>query len=162
VSIAPGGSDGLLCGTVLLVEDNEFNAALVIELLVRMGLDVAHAIDGEQAHRMADATRFDVILMDCQMPKVDGYAATRRIRESEGMNGKARVPIVALTANALSGDREKCLRAGMDDYLAKPYTANQLHGKLLSWLPTTAKGDLVRSLEGDQHEADPRLRTVAD
>ena len=94
--------------------------------------------------------------------KVDGYAATRRIRESEGMNGKARVPIVALTANALSGDREKCLRAGMDDYLAKPYTANQLHGKLLSWLPTTAKGDLVRSLEGDQHEADPRLRTVAD
>jgi signal transduction histidine kinase/FixJ family two-component response regulator len=162
VSIAPGGSDGLLCGTVLLVEDNEFNAALVIELLVRMGLDVAHAIDGEQAHRMADATRFDVILMDCQMPKVDGYEATRRIRESEGVNGKARVPIVALTANALSGDREKCLRAGMDDYLAKPYTANQLHGKLSSWLPRTAKGDLVRSLEDDQHEAGSRVRTAAD
>ncbi len=73
--------------------------------------------------------------MDCQMPNVDGYEATRRIRRAERAASKAPVPIAAVTANALAGDREKCLAAGMDDYLAKPYTAVQLRSKLVAWLP---------------------------
>lgn len=124
-----------LHGSVLLVEDNEFNAALVVELLTLMGLDATHAVDGEQAHRLFCGHRFDAILMDCQMPNVDGYESTRRIRATENESGALRVPIIALTANALSGDRQKCLGAGMDDYLAKPYTAGQLHAKLSAWLP---------------------------
>jgi CheY-like chemotaxis protein len=140
-SITPESRGARLRGAVLLVEDNEFNAALVVELLSRMGLEVIHALDGEQAHRLACNTRFDVILMDCQMPKVDGYESTRRIRFSEKNAGVASVPIIALTANALSGDREKCLRSGMDDYLCKPYTANQLHAKLAAWLPTPKSTD---------------------
>ena len=124
-----------LAGTVLLVEDNDFNAALVAELLTLMGLNVSRAADGEDAHRQACERSFDLVLMDCQMPKVDGYESTRRIRDSERASGNHRVPIIALTANALSGDRQKCLDAGMDDYLAKPYTAAQLHAKLATWLP---------------------------
>jgi len=124
-----------LRGTVLLAEDNELNAALVVELLGLMGLEVVHAADGDQAQTQAAARRFDAILMDCQMPKVDGYEATRRLRADEMRSGRPRVPVIALTANALPGDREKCLGAGMDDHLAKPYTAAQLHATLGAWLP---------------------------
>jgi signal transduction histidine kinase/CheY-like chemotaxis protein len=125
-----------LAGTILLAEDNDFNAALIVELLSLMGLAVTRAAEGAEAHRLACERRFDLVLMDCQMPGVDGYEATRRIRASESAcEGAARLPIVALTANALSGDRQKCLDAGMDDYLAKPYSADQLHAKLGRWLP---------------------------
>ena len=145
-----------LQGTVLLVEDNEFNAALVLELLRLMGLTATHAVDGELAHRHVSKQPFDVVLMDCQMPNVDGYEATRRIRTSEREGGSARVPIIALTANALSGDRERCLEAGMDDYLAKPYTADELHAKLAAWLPgaLVGEGDATKGLRAGR-----RLRT---
>jgi two-component system, sensor histidine kinase len=135
IATPPALQHQALSGAVLLVEDNEFNAALVCELLTIMGLTVTRACDGQEAHRFACEQRYDVVLMDCQMPNVDGYESTRRIRTSEQSNGTARVPIIALTANALSGDRQKCLTAGMDDYLAKPYTASQLHAKLVTWLP---------------------------
>ena len=134
----PIGAPERLEGMVLLAEDNELNAALVTELLTLLGLSVTHAGDGEQAHRCTLERRFDVILMDCQMPRVDGYEATRRIRASEQSGGALRTPIVAVTANALSGDRERCLDAGMDDYLPKPYTVQQLHAKLVTWLPGTS------------------------
>jgi signal transduction histidine kinase/FixJ family two-component response regulator len=134
-----------LAGRVLLVEDNEFNAALVAELLTLLGLMVTRASDGEQAHRLACEECFEVVLMDCQMPKVDGYESTRRIRSSEQTSGMPRLPIVALTANALSGDRQKCLDAGMDDYLAKPYTAAQVHAKLARWLPERIETSGARS-----------------
>jgi two-component system, sensor histidine kinase and response regulator len=104
-----------------------------------MGLTVRCAFDGEEARQVADNTRFDIILMDCQMPTMDGYEATRCIRESERVRSKIAVPIIAITANALAGDREKCLAAGMDDYLAKPYTTDQLRAKLEAWLPIPAK-----------------------
>lgn len=125
-------------GTVLLAEDNEFNAMLAKELLSLMGLKVLLAIDGAEACRHAEQHRFDVILMDCQMPNVDGYEATRRIRHAERAASKPPVAIVAVTANALAGDREKCLAAGMNDYLAKPYSAAQLRSKLIAWLPEPA------------------------
>jgi signal transduction histidine kinase/CheY-like chemotaxis protein len=124
-----------LAGTVLLVEDNEFNAMLAKELLSLMGLEVTLAVNGAEACFAFEQQRFDVVLMDCQMPDVDGYEATRRIRCSERASSKAAVPIVAVTANALAGDREACLAAGMNDYLAKPYTAAQLRAKLIAWLP---------------------------
>ncbi|MEO8835902.1 MAG: ATP-binding protein, partial [Caldimonas sp.] len=123
-----------LKGNVLLVEDNEFNALLAKELLTLMGLTVACAVDGEAAACMAANLCFDAILMDCQMPNVDGYEATRRIRELERKMDWPGVPIIAITANALAGDRDECLAAGMDDYLAKPYTAAQLHAKLVRWI----------------------------
>jgi len=125
-------------GTVLLAEDNEFNAILAKELLGLMGLTVTVAVDGAEACRAAEQHRFDVILMDCQMPNIDGYEATRLIRQSELATSAAAVPIIAVTANALAGDREKCLAAGMNDYLAKPYTAAQLRSKLIAWLPEPA------------------------
>jgi signal transduction histidine kinase/CheY-like chemotaxis protein len=130
-----GAANQPLEGTVLLAEDNEFNAMLATELLTRMGLDVTLATDGAEAIRQAAGRRFDVILMDCQMPNIDGYEATRRIRMIESRGSAVLVPIIAVTANALAGDREKCLAAGMNDYLAKPYTAAQLRSKLVSWLP---------------------------
>ncbi|MEO6325829.1 MAG: ATP-binding protein, partial [Thermoanaerobaculia bacterium] len=124
----------LLVGTVLLVEDNELNAALAKDLLGLLGLDVTLVSDGKQAVAAASAGNFDVILMDCQMPVMDGYAATRAIRGEEHARGSARVPIVAVTANALAGDREICIEAGMDDHLAKPYTAAQLRVVLATWI----------------------------
>jgi signal transduction histidine kinase/CheY-like chemotaxis protein len=134
---APRSTSEKLTGAVLVAEDNDFNAALVAELLTLLGLTVTRAADGEQAHRLTLERRFDLVLMDCQMPCVDGCESTRRIREEEGARGTLRVPIVAVTANALSGDRERCLAAGMDDYLAKPYTMKQLQDKLVKWLPRT-------------------------
>jgi len=124
-----------LRGSVLLVEDNELNAALAQDLLGLMGLEVVLACDGQQAIEVAAAKDFDLILMDCRMPVLDGYAATRAIRLEERQRGTRRIPIVAVTANALAGDREVCLDAGMDDHLAKPYTAAQLREVLATWLP---------------------------
>jgi CheY-like chemotaxis protein len=141
----PAAANQPLEGSVLLAEDNEFNAMLAAELLTLMGLKVTLAADGAVAHRAAEAHRFDVILMDCQMPNLDGYEATRRIRQAELAASKPPVPIIAVTANALAGDREKCLAAGMDDYLAKPYTVAQLRSKLIAWLPEPADRPSVPS-----------------
>jgi signal transduction histidine kinase/CheY-like chemotaxis protein len=123
-----------LRGRVLLVEDNELNAALAKDLLGIIGLDVTLALDGRQAVAEVSARPFDIVLMDCQMPVMDGFAATRAIRADERDRGSRRIPIVAVTANALAGDRENCLAAGMDDHLAKPYTAAQLREVLATWL----------------------------
>jgi CheY-like chemotaxis protein len=77
--------------------------------------------------------RFDAILMDCQMPEVDGFTATRALRRQEAANGRRRTPVIAVTANAMAGDRERCLEAGMDDYLAKPFSRDQLLAMLVRW-----------------------------
>ena len=128
-----------LVGTVLLAEDNELNAALAKDLLNLMGLEVTLATDGQQAALAAREADFDIILMDCQMPIMDGYEATRTIRRHEKERSARRAPIVAVTANALAGDRERCLDAGMDDHLAKPYTAAQLYEMLTIWLPRRSR-----------------------
>jgi CheY-like chemotaxis protein len=100
--------------------------------MTRLGCAVDVANDGLEAVRLANANAYDLILMDCQMPLMDGFQATRAIREGQG-SGR-RVPIVALTANAMEGERERCLEAGMDDYLAKPVRPDDLIGKLQPWL----------------------------
>ena len=114
---------------VLLVEDNAVNRKLATRLLERMGHRVAEAHDGSAALTMTADRDFDVVLMDMQMPVMDGIAATRAIRARE--NGGRHTPIIALTANAMSGDRERCIEAGMDDYVSKPIEAEALVAALL-------------------------------
>jgi CheY-like chemotaxis protein len=117
--------------TILLVEDNTTNQLLASELLAKMGCDVQIAENGLRAVEMVSARAYDVILMDCHMPEMDGFAATGAIR---AQGGKRHHPIIALTANAMQGDRERCLAAGMDDYLTKPIEQDVLAQKLARWL----------------------------
>ena len=104
-------------------------------MLQQMGLTVLRAEDGRQAVAAATSGTFDLILMDCQMPEMDGFEATRRIVAHERAQHLAHTPIIALTANAIRGDREACLAAGMDDYLAKPFLREDLAALLDRWLP---------------------------
>jgi len=120
---------------LLLVDDNELNALLASRLLKTLGFEVTIAENGAVALDAFARGRFDIVLMDCQMPVLDGYAATRHIRELEARTAARRTPVIAITANTLSGDREKCLAAGMDDYLGKPYSVRELRPKLTQWLP---------------------------
>jgi CheY-like chemotaxis protein len=111
---------------VLLAEDNEVNQWVAVRMLERLGCEVAVAINGAQAITMVGSDRFDFVLMDCQMPVVDGYAATSEIRRAEG--GRRRIPIIALTAHALPEDRRRCMEAGMDDFITKPVGLDDLRG----------------------------------
>jgi signal transduction histidine kinase/CheY-like chemotaxis protein/HPt (histidine-containing phosphotransfer) domain-containing protein len=121
---------------VLLVEDNQVNQEVAREILLGLGYAVDLAPDGEQALTALGVRAYDAVLMDCHMPVMDGFDATRRLRarDERGRSGH-RLPVIALTANALVGDREACHAAGMDDYLAKPFTAAQLAEMLARWLP---------------------------
>ncbi len=122
-----------LCGRVLLVEDNADNRELALEVLAGLGLQVDQACNGREAVECVERGRYDLILMDCQMPIMDGYQATAAIRRLAHA-GPTRPPIVALTANAMEDDRAHCLAAGMNDYLAKPFTLRQLQTTLAHWL----------------------------
>jgi CheY-like chemotaxis protein len=120
--------------TVLLVEDNSVNAFISAASLESMGVNSVHAANGSEAVQLFSQRKFDGILMDCEMPVLDGFAATKLIRELEAATGRSRTPIIALTANALVGDREQCLRHGMDDYLSKPIELHQLSTLVAKWL----------------------------
>ncbi|SDW55280.1 Signal transduction histidine kinase [Pseudomonas syringae] len=125
---------------ILLVEDNPVNRTVVQAMLHQMGCEVDVAVDGAEAVLKAGTGHYALILMDCRLPVMDGYEATRRIRQLSRLK---RIPIIALTANALQGDRDACLQAGMDDYLAKPFKHADLQKVLLRWLSfrVTATGD---------------------
>jgi two-component system sensor histidine kinase/response regulator len=120
---------------VLLVEDNPVNQEVAQAMLQELGVEAVSAWSGEEALEKLFADRYEVVLMDCQMPKLDGYATTSRFRDWEKEYQRPRTPIVALTANALTGDAEKCFAAGMDRYLSKPFTSEQLYQVLESCLP---------------------------
>jgi CheY-like chemotaxis protein len=122
---------------VLLVEDNRVNQVLAKEHLTRLGCKVEVACNGLEAVRACSGSQFDLVLMDCQMPEMDGFDATTRIREIETV----RTPIVALTARAMEGDRDRCLAAGMDDYLIKPFKQEQLRAMLHRWLNSDGKAE---------------------
>ena len=113
-------------------------AGAMLELL---DCEVTMASDGIEGASIFEASKFDVVLMDCQMPKLDGYGATARIRAFEQQAGRSRTPVVALTANALEGDRVKCLQAGMDEYLTKPFTKEQLRQVLGACRAAAAAND---------------------
>jgi signal transduction histidine kinase/DNA-binding response OmpR family regulator/HPt (histidine-containing phosphotransfer) domain-containing protein len=130
-------------GRVLLCEDSRVNQDVATGMLEAMGLDVDVANNGREALAAFGRRRYDVILMDVQMPEIDGHEATRRIRRQEGGGGPEarRTPIVALTANATESDRRTCLACGMDDYVSKPFTEKELHATLGRWLPAADEGE---------------------
>jgi len=125
----------LLSGCVLLVEDNPVNQIVAKKMLEKFGLSFEVANNGEEAlARLNQPHEFDLVLMDCQMPVLDGYAATQALRKEEESNGRKRLAVIAMTANAMEGDREKCLSAGMDDYVSKPVNQQALKSTLAKWL----------------------------
>jgi len=124
-----------LRGHVLVAEDNAVNRDVARATLESFGLLVSVAADGLEALKAVAEKTFDLILMDCQMPHLDGIETTQRIRASEKAGtGGARLPIVAVTASAIEGDRERCIAAGMDDYLSKPFRRAMLHAVIAKWL----------------------------
>ena len=118
---------------ILLVEDNEMHRDMLSRRLVRKGFEVALAVDGPEGVAMAAAGGYDLILMDMSLPEIDGWEATRRVRLAEADAG-THVPIIALTAHAMSGDREKAMEAGCDDYDTKPVELERLLGKIAALL----------------------------
>jgi two-component system sensor histidine kinase/response regulator len=120
---------------VLVAEDQPVNWMLVERLLANRGHSVRNAINGQQALEMLEDECYDLVLMDCQMPVLDGFAATRELRLREATTHAGHTPVIAMTANAMEGDRERCLAAGMDDYLAKPITSRAIDEVLARWLP---------------------------
>ena len=165
---------------ILLVEDNDVNQKVAVRMLKKMGYRIDLALNGQEAIQASQTTRYDLILMDCQMPEMDGFEATQKIREGERVNNEGfektsdasstespptpdsslhgpprpRVPILALTANALESDRERCLKAGMDDFLTKPVRFEHLKAKLELWLTPTAE-------QIDAHDASHSRNSLA-
>jgi len=119
---------------ILVAEDNPVNRELAHYILDQLGAHSLMATNGVEALDVLARDSVDLVLMDCQMPELDGYQATARLREIESRDGGKRMPVIALTANALVGDRERCLAAGMDDYLPKPFTRNELFAVLSKWI----------------------------
>ena len=150
-----------LDGIVLLAEDNDVNRAVARKLLEKMGLEVEEAVDGAAAVRCIESKAVDLIIMDCRMPIMDGYEATKMIR---GMKTKARhgrkLPIIAMTANVMAGDREKCIATGMDDYLSKPVKFDILHEMMSKWLKAGKKRPIISSAPSDKPK--PKGKTMSD
>jgi signal transduction histidine kinase/DNA-binding response OmpR family regulator len=124
---------------ILLVEDNKANRSLVIKLLENFGCHATAVRNGEEAIEIAKTQLFDLILMDCQMPEMDGFEASIILCQMKVKNEISDIPIIALTANAMKGDREKCLESGMNDYITKPIRKAALRNILMQWLPPKEK-----------------------
>ena len=120
---------------ILLVEDNEMNRDMLSRRLIRNGHQVVIAVDGQQGVSMALSELPDLILMDMSLPVIDGWEATRRVRANDATR---KIPVIALTAHAMSGDREKAMEAGCDDYDTKPVEITRLLGKMTALLGSTA------------------------
>jgi CheY-like chemotaxis protein len=125
----PGATTPRLVGNVLVADDNQTIQKVIVLILRKLGCVVHVAHDGREAVEMATKNSFDAILMDCEMPIMDGFEATAQIRKIE----TARVPIIALTAHAIEGARDRCIAAGMDDYISKQVDGEILAGKLKDW-----------------------------
>jgi signal transduction histidine kinase/CheY-like chemotaxis protein/HPt (histidine-containing phosphotransfer) domain-containing protein len=130
---------GPLTGHVLVVEDNPVNRTVAMRVVTMIGVSVEVAEHGKEALDKLAYGKFDLVLMDCQMPVMDGYTATRTRRTLEEERKLPRIPIIAMTANAMVGDREKCLASGMDDYLTKPLNRGLLEQTMRKWMPVNAK-----------------------
>jgi CheY-like chemotaxis protein/HPt (histidine-containing phosphotransfer) domain-containing protein len=144
-SVPGAGSSPL----ILVAEDNEINQVLAVRVLERRGYRVEVVENGRLALEALDRGSYAAVLMDCQMPELNGYDATTELRRREGDG--SRTPVIAMTGNALRGDREKCLASGMDDYLPKPLNPGNLDRALRRWAPRTANGlDVEKPAAGSQ------------
>ena len=123
---------------ILLAEDNEINQRITLRLLQKLGLSAEAVVNGQEAVDAIAKRDYDLVLMDCQMPIMDGYEATAVVRSREGAT-KRHIPICALTANAMKGDRERCLASGMDDYISKPVSIDKLQDAIERWVPGSVK-----------------------
>ena len=126
---------------ILLAEDNPVNQTVAMAMLTKLGYRADLVSNGVEALRSLGQTDYDLVLMDCGMPEMDGYEATRRIRDRRAPTRNPLIPIVAFTADAMSGDRDKCLAAGMNDYLPKPVEMPTLSAVLRKWLDPVAAGE---------------------
>ena len=124
---------------ILVAEDNAVNQKVILFVLAKAGHFLEFANDGIEVMQKIKENSYDLILMDCQMPNLDGLKATQRIRANEALNQDQRIPIVALTANAMVGDRERCLAVGMDDFLAKPFKPDEIKQKITLWAQAKRK-----------------------
>ena len=149
--------------TLLLVEDNAINQQVAKRILIKMGFNVDTAADGFEAVQAYKQGYYAAILMDCQMPGMDGFEATRKIREWEQQQAREQTPIIAVTANAMEGDRERCLEAGMDDYLAKPIKRDRLAElleKYLSAINTKNTGEVAVTTDENTTDQEPVDLTI--
>jgi CheY-like chemotaxis protein len=124
--------------TVLIAEDNDVNREILVTMLRNAGCQVLQARNGVEVVALSASEPHDIVLMDVQMPEMDGITATREIRARELSTGQARKPILALTANALTDDKANCLSAGMDDYLTKPFMRRQILDLIGKWMQRTS------------------------
>ncbi|WP_160311643.1 response regulator [Streptacidiphilus melanogenes] len=145
-------------GKVLLVEDNEINQMVALGLLTRLGYEADVANDGAKALELLSAHPYQAVLMDCRMPGMDGYTATHLLRDREWEESGPRLPVIAMTASALAEDRDRCLAAGMDDYLTKPLAVSDLERALSRWIENRP-GGLDAGPTADPH---PVLRRLAE
>ncbi|MDK9725033.1 MAG: response regulator [Sterolibacteriaceae bacterium MAG5] len=143
---------------LLLVEDNDVNRELAIEILGGAGLTVEVAVNGREAVDMVAAHEYDGVLMDCQMPVMDGFEATRLIRADRRNDG---LPVIAMTANAMAGDRESCLAAGMNDHIAKPIDVGQMFATLLRWVTVATPPPAVDEVVAEAVPAAAELAPIA-
>jgi PAS domain S-box-containing protein len=149
-----GGSKGI----VLVAEDNSVNQKIVARMLSKLGYRVEVVGNGREALNAVERRKYSAILMDCQMPEMDGFEATAKIRDRESET-KTHSPIIAMTAHALKGDRERCEGAGMDDYLAKPLKLEDLDTVLSKWLPAAGSGDSCADLDVQTPALDEEMLT---
>ena len=147
--------------SVLVAEDNPVNREIAVQYLEREGCRVVTAEDGRQAIALFEKTAFDLVLMDVQMPEMDGIEATRLIREFEARTGRRRTPVIAATAHAFREDREKCILAGMDDFLSKPFTRKDLYPLLDRWLGPAEQASMDVS-GGAAPDAGPAAEDLLD
>ena len=147
-----------LRGRILIAEDNAVNMEVVICHMEKLGLHADMVGNGLEALAALEHIHYDVVLMDCQMPEMDGYEATAEIRRREG--AQLHTPIIAMTANAMKGDRERCLEAGMDDYISKPIDAAELFAVLKGWLPHQENPAPTRTTSRE-HQGDPPVTVVS-
>ncbi|MFT6051149.1 MAG: CheY-like chemotaxis protein/HPt (histidine-containing phosphotransfer) domain-containing protein [Halioglobus sp.] len=150
-------SDNSNC-LVLVVEDSTVNQEVATTMLDWLGCSVVVAENGVAALEAVQRAEFDLILMDCQMPEMDGLEATRALRRKEQTESTRHIPIVALTANAILGDREKCVQAGMDDYIAKPFDLEDLENALKKWCSTRA--DIAPNVEPKQPDTETAIGQI--
>ena len=124
-----------ITGRVLIAEDNPINQTIAVKIVEKMGCHADAVGNGLEAVNAFKNFPYDLILMDCHMPEMDGFEATKAIREFEKENNRKPIPIIALTASAMSSDKDQCFQSGMNDYLTKPVDIPRIHSALLKWIP---------------------------